>query len=77
MFRPAPESGAVPGGGGDGDAWLAGQAAAGMACDATVTPIVTGDIDPAVIGEWVPSLLCLSLCLLSLCLEFLLEFGFG
>ena len=33
--------------GSDGAAWLAGPAAAAVACDALVTPVVTGEVDPA------------------------------
>ena len=32
--------------GGDGAAWLDGDAAAAVACDALVSPVVTGDVDP-------------------------------
>jgi len=32
--------------GGDGAAWLDGDAAAAVACDARMTPVVTGDVDP-------------------------------
>ena len=32
--------------GGDGAAWLDGAAAAAVACDALVSPVVTGDVDP-------------------------------
>jgi len=32
-------------GGGDGGAWLDGDAAAAIACDAAITPVVTGDIN--------------------------------
>ena len=31
---------------GGGGAWLAGDAARAVACDAAITPVVTGDIDP-------------------------------
>ena len=34
-------------GGSDGGAWLDGDAATAMACDAATTPIVTGDVNPA------------------------------
>ena len=34
-------------GGSDGGAWLDGDAATAMACDAAMTPIVTGDVNPA------------------------------
>src|SRR5579863_7445016 len=33
--------------GSDGAAWLDGAAAAAMACDALISPVVTGDVDPA------------------------------
>ena len=32
--------------GGDGAAWLDGAAAAAVACDALISPVVTGDVDP-------------------------------
>ena len=35
------------GGGSDGGAWLDGDAAAAMACDAAMAPVVTGDVNPA------------------------------
>ena len=38
-------------GGSDGGAWLDGDAAAAMACDAAMAPIVTGDVDPAVLED--------------------------
>ena len=41
------------GSGGDGGAWLAGDAARAMACDATITPVVTGDIDPGALDDLV------------------------
>jgi hypothetical protein len=44
---------------GDGGAWLGGDAARGAACDATLTPVVTGDIDPAALDDLVA--LCLQL----------------
>ena len=34
-------------GGSDGGAWLDGDAATAMACDAATTPIVTGEVNPA------------------------------
>ena len=40
-------------GGGDGAAWLEGKAAEGFACDASVTPVVTGDINTAVLDDLV------------------------
>jgi hypothetical protein len=39
--------------GSDGGAWLDGKAAEAAACDASMTPIVTGDIDPGVLDELV------------------------
>jgi Domain of unknown function (DUF222) len=45
--RHAPHRAASAGGGGDdGGAWLDGDAAGGLACDAIVAPVVTGDVDP-------------------------------
>ena len=38
---------------GDGGAWLDGAAAAGFACDAAITPVVTGDINTAVLEDLV------------------------
>ncbi len=37
--------------GSDGGAWLGGDAARAAACDAMVTPVVTGDIEPGVLEE--------------------------
>jgi hypothetical protein len=34
---------------GDGGAWLEGDAARAVACDAMIVPVVTGDIDPAAV----------------------------
>ena len=45
--------------GSDGAAWLDGKAAAAAACDATVIPVVTGQIDPAALDD-----------LVDLCLQF-------
>ncbi len=39
--------------GGDGGAWLTGKAATAMVCDAIITPVVTGDIDPGVLDDLV------------------------
>jgi hypothetical protein len=36
---------------GDGGAWLEGDAAREIACDAMVIPVVTGDIDPGAVDE--------------------------
>ena len=40
-------------GGGDGAAWLEGKAAQGFACDASITPVVTGEVNPAVLEDLV------------------------
>ncbi len=50
---------AADGSGGDGAAWLDGEDARAAACDATLTPVVTGDIDPAALDDLVR--LCLQL----------------
>jgi hypothetical protein len=55
----ARRAGAADGTGGDGAAWLDGAAARGFACDAQITPIVTGDVDPAALDDLVR--LCLQL----------------
>jgi uncharacterized protein DUF222 len=39
--------------GSDGSAWLNGQAAEAAACDASMTPIVTGDLDVSVLDDLV------------------------
>ena len=44
---------AADGSGGDGGAWLDGPAARGMACDAALTPVVTGDVDPGALDHLV------------------------
>jgi hypothetical protein len=36
---------------GDGGAWLDGDAARALACDAMIIPIVTGDVDPGAVDE--------------------------
>jgi Domain of unknown function (DUF222) len=41
------------GGGGDAAAWLDGDAAEAIACDAAMAPIVTGDVDPGVLDDLV------------------------
>jgi hypothetical protein len=41
---------ASEGGGNDG-AWLEGDAAEAIACDAAMAPIVTGDLDPAALED--------------------------
>ena len=38
-------------GGGDGGAWLDGDAAAGIACDAAMVPVVTGDVNAAALED--------------------------
>ena len=40
-------------GGGDGGAWLDGDAAEGIACDAAMAPIVTGEVNPAALDDLV------------------------
>ncbi len=37
--------------GGDGAAWLEGKAAQGFACDVSITPVVTGEVNPAVLED--------------------------
>jgi len=39
--------------GSDGAAWLTGKPAGAMACDATVIPVVTGQVDPGVLDDLV------------------------
>jgi hypothetical protein len=39
--------------GGDGAAWLDGKSVRGIACDATVIPVVTGQIDPGALDDLV------------------------
>jgi hypothetical protein len=52
--RHAAHRAASAGGGGDsGGAWLEGDAAEGLACDAVVAPVVTGDVDPDAFGDLV------------------------
>ena len=46
-------------GAGDGGAWLDGDAAAAMACDASVIPVVTGEVNPAALDHLVE--LCVQL----------------
>jgi hypothetical protein len=50
---------AADGAGGDGAAWLDGAAARALACDAGLTPVVTGDVNLAVLDDLVR--LCLQL----------------
>jgi hypothetical protein len=40
-------------GGSDGGAWLDGDAARAVTCDASLTPVVTGDVNPAVLDDLV------------------------
>jgi hypothetical protein len=40
-------------GGGDSGAWLDGDAAEAIACDAAMAPVVTGDLDPGVLDDLV------------------------
>jgi hypothetical protein len=40
-------------GGSDGSAWLDGDAAQAVACDALVTPVVTGEVNPAALDDLV------------------------
>ncbi len=49
----AARAAASVGGGGDGAAWLEGAAAAVFACDAAITPVVTGYINTAVLEDLV------------------------
>jgi hypothetical protein len=44
---------AASAGGSDGAAWLDGDAARGITCDASITPIVTGDVDISVLDDLV------------------------
>ena len=37
--------------GSDGGAWLDGDAARGAGCDASLTPVVTGEVDPAALED--------------------------
>jgi Domain of unknown function (DUF222) len=39
--------------GGDGGAWLDGAGAAGFACDASITPVITGEVDPGALADLV------------------------
>jgi len=47
------------GSGSDGGAWLDGDAARALSCDAMITPIVTGEVDPGALDDLVA--LCLQL----------------
>jgi Domain of unknown function (DUF222) len=44
---------AASAGGSDGGAWLDGDAAEGIACDAAMAPIVTGEVNPAALDDLV------------------------
>jgi len=44
---------AASAGGSDGAAWLEGDAAKGFACDASITPVVLGTVNPGVLQELV------------------------
>jgi hypothetical protein len=44
---------AADGIGSDGAAWLDGDAARAVVCDASITPVVTGDVDPGVLDDLV------------------------
>jgi hypothetical protein len=44
---------ASDGSGSDGSAWLNGKAAGAVVCDAIITPVVTGDVDPGVLDDLV------------------------
>jgi hypothetical protein len=44
---------AADGIGSDGAAWLDGDAARAVACDAIITPVVTGDVDPGALDDLV------------------------
>ena len=44
---------AASAGGGDGGAWLDGDAARRVACDAAMAPVVTGDVNPAALEDLV------------------------
>ncbi len=50
-------------GGSDGAAWLDGAAAAAVACDALISPVVTGDVDPGALDGLVR--LCVELARLG------------
>ncbi len=50
---------AASAGGGDGGAWLDGDAATAMACDAAMAPFVTGEVNPAALDD--PIRLCVEL----------------
>ena len=43
---------AASAGGSDGGAWLDGDAAQAVACDAAMAPFVTGEVNPAALEDW-------------------------
>jgi hypothetical protein len=43
---------------GDGGAWLEGDAAHAIACDAMIVPVVTGDIDPGAVEDLIDLCVC-------------------
>ena len=43
----------APAGAGDGGAWLDGDPAGAVACDAAMTPVVTGDVNPGALEDLV------------------------
>src|SRR5580658_10273988 len=55
----ARRAGTAGGTGGDGGAWLDGDAARAVACDAAITPVATGDVNPGILDDLVT--LCLQL----------------
>jgi hypothetical protein len=57
--RWAAARGAASVGGSDGGAWLDGDAARAVSCDAMVVPVVTGEVDPGVLEDLVR--LCVTL----------------
>ena len=46
---------AASAGGGDGGAWLDGDAAGAVACDAAMAPFVTGEVNPAALADPTPA----------------------
>jgi hypothetical protein len=49
----ARRAGSAGGGGDNGGAWLDGDAAGALSCDAVLAPVVTGDVDPGAFGDLV------------------------
>src|SRR6516164_9049316 len=43
---------------GDGGAWLEGEAARAIACDALIIPVVTGDIDAGAVEDLIALCVC-------------------